>query len=202
MRTTCGWLVLPVFSLLACQPAAKEEGSAAMQETAAAAEGPAAGTPEWKVWNATSAAPATISGSATVMDWPAQEGGEMTVLREGTNGWTCMPDMPHSPGNDPMCLDGSFLAWAGAWMTRTKPDIPSVGFGYMLQGGTDASNTDPYATAPAPGADWVKAGPHVMMVIPNPAALESLPTDPNNGGPWVMWKGTPYAHVMMPVAGS
>jgi hypothetical protein len=37
-----------------------------------------------------------------------------------------------------------------------------------------------------------------MMVISDQALLESLPTDPKNGGPWVMWKGTPYAHVMIP----
>ena len=24
--------------------------------------------------------------------------------------------------------------------------------------------------------------------------------DPNNGGAYVMWKGTPYAHIMVPVA--
>jgi hypothetical protein len=37
-------------------------------------------------------------------------------------------------------------------------------------------------------------------VVPNPANLEGLPTDPSSGGPFVMWKGTPYAHVMVPVA--
>lgn len=200
MRSRFGWLTFPLLIVLACQPAAREEGSGAMQQTAA--ESAAPGTPEWKIANASSAGPATVSADATVMDWAAQEGGEMQVLRPGANGWTCMPDIPNTPGNDPMCLDGSFIAWAGAWMSKTKPDIQGVGFGYMLQGGTDASNTDPYATEPAPGEDWVKAGPHVMMVVPNPASLESLPTDPNNGGPWVMWKGTPYAHVMMPVTGS
>jgi len=29
--------------------------------------------------------------------------------------------------------------------------------------------------------------------------LEGISTDPHNGGPFVMWKGTPYAHVMIPV---
>ncbi len=24
-------------------------------------------------------------------------------------------------------------------------------------------------------------------------------TDPHNGGPYVMWKGTPYAHLMVPI---
>ena len=32
------------------------------------------------------------------------------------------------------------------------------------------------------------------------ALLEGISTDPQNGGPYVMWKGTPYAHVMVPVA--
>src|SRR5262245_12579568 len=31
-------------------------------------------------------------------------------------------------------------------------------------------------------------------------ALDLYPTDPKTGGPWVMWKGTRYAHVMVPVA--
>ena len=26
-----------------------------------------------------------------------------------------------------------------------------------------------------------------------------LPTDPHSGGPWVMSRGTPYAHIMIPV---
>jgi hypothetical protein len=25
------------------------------------------------------------------------------------------------------------------------------------------------------------------------------PIDPWNGGPWAMWKGTKYAHIMMPI---
>ena len=34
----------------------------------------------------------------------------------------------------------------------------------MLSGGSDASNTDPYATGPAPGNNWVATGSHVMIV--------------------------------------
>jgi hypothetical protein len=69
---------------------------------------------------------------------------------------------------------------------------------YMLAGGVDASNTDPYATEPPTGDEWIYTGPHVMIIVPDPAALDGLPTDPNSGGPYVMWKGTPYAHIMMP----
>lgn len=35
---------------------------------------------------------------------------------------------------------------------------------YMLAGGTDASNVDPYAKKPSAGNHWVKTGPHVMIV--------------------------------------
>jgi hypothetical protein len=68
----------------------------------------------------------------------------------------------------------------------------------MLQGGSDASNTDPFATEPGAG-EWVETGPHVMMVVPDPAALANVSDDYRSGAPYVMWRGTPYAHVMMPV---
>lgn len=39
-----------------------------------------------------------------------------------------------------------------------------------------------------------------MILTPDAALLDTLPTDPNAGGPWVMWKGTKYAHIMVPTA--
>lgn len=65
-----------------------------------------------KVASAMSAAPASIANGATVSDWDG------TVLRKGTNAWTCMPDNPESSGNDPMCLDAPWLNWAHAWMNK------------------------------------------------------------------------------------
>lgn len=47
-------------------------------------------------------------------------------------------------------------------MSHKEPASGKVGFMYMLSGGTDASNTDPYATKPAAGNHWVKTGPHTM----------------------------------------
>ena len=38
-----------------------------------------------------------------------------------------------------------------------------------------------------------------MIIVPNPAELEGISTDPYSGGPFVMWKGTPYGHIMVPV---
>jgi len=180
--------------LAACQPPAPKDAQAP-----ATPPGPAAGSPEWKIQNATSAGPRSISAAATVMDWPATPDGKMTELRPGTNGWTCMPDVPSTPGNDPMCLDATFLQWANAWQSRGRVQIKQAGFGYMLQGGSDASNTDPFATKADSTSGWINTGPHVMLVTPNLASLAPLPVDPQNGGPWVMWQKTPYAHVMMPV---
>jgi hypothetical protein len=70
----------------------------------------------------------------------------------------------------------------------------------MLQGGSDGSNTDPFKFTPDSGQSWVDTGPHVMVVVPNVSALAGLSTDSKNGGPYIMWQGTPYAHVMVPVA--
>ena len=44
--------------------------------------------------------------------------------------------------------------------------------------------------------------PHLMIVVPNLASLEGISTDPNNGGPYVMYAGTPYAHIMAPITAS
>src|SRR5438874_1303379 len=56
------------------------------------------------------------------------------------------------------------------------------------------------AATPAPTGDnhWVKSGPHVMVLYPNASQLDAFPSDPANGGPFVMWKGTKYAHLMVP----
>lgn len=38
-----------------------------------------------------------------------------------------------------------------------------------------------------------------MIVVPNPDALKGLPTERTSGGPFVMFAGTPYAHMMVRV---
>ena len=176
---------------------AKKEAAA---PAAAAPAAPAKGTTAWKIQNAESAAPRAIASGATLMEWGATPTAAPVQFRAGTNGWTCFADMPSSPGNDPMCFDAAFGAWATAWMGHKTPNITSFGVAYMLQGGTDASNTDPFKMAPDSGQAWVDTGPHVMVVVPNVQNLRGISTDPKNGGPYVMWQGTPYAHVMVPVA--
>lgn len=86
-------------------------------------------------------------------------------------------------------------------MGHTDPPAGKVGFGYMLMGGSDASNSDPYATKPAEGKAWVDTGPHVMVLNAGSmmAGYPSQADNPDTKEPYVMWPGTPYAHLMIPV---
>ena len=121
------------------------------------------------------------------------------MLREGSNGWFCFPDGPSSPGNDPQCLDQTWLDWLYAFMAGDEPTTQVVGFAYMLQGGSDASNTDPFATGPEEGNEWITSPAHVMLIVPGDLDQSVFSTDPHSGGPWIMWAGTPFEHIMMPV---
>jgi hypothetical protein len=147
--------------------------------------------------SAMAAAPEAIARNATIV--AMDEAMNMRTLREGTNGWTCLPDMAQTPGTDPMCLDQGGMAWAGAWMAHTDPPADTMGFGYMLMGGSDASNTDPFATEPAPGDRWVDTGPHVMIFNIGSSFPGYPTTAADTSVPYVMFAGTPYAHLMLPV---
>lgn len=144
---------------------------------------------------ALSAAPPEIGKTATIKDWDGN------VLKQGSGGYTCYPTPPmmKKMGKEPMCVDKVFEDWGEAWKNHKDFTAKGVGIAYMLEGDTGASNTDPYATSKTSGSDWVVSGPHTMVVVPDNSALDAVSTDPNNGGPWVMWKGTPYAHIMVPV---
>lgn len=146
-----------------------------------------------RIRSASSAAPATVVEHATIVDVDG------TVLREGTSHWVCMPDMPDVANDSPMCLDPTWREVIDAWQNQRDPVFQGIGISYMLQGDLPVSNIDPFATAPSADNQWIQVGgPHIMVVVSDHDVLEGLSTDPDNGGPWVMWKGTPYAHIMIP----
>jgi hypothetical protein len=148
-----------------------------------------------KIALAMSAGPADISKNATIADMTEMSGEPPKELRAGTNGWVC-----YAAVNQPMCLDKEWQRWAAAWMSKSDLKIEGTGIAYMLKGDHGASNTDPYATAPTLNNQWVVSPAHLMLLLPDPKMLDAYPTDPKNGGPWVMWRGTPYAHIMVPVS--
>lgn len=164
-----------------------------------AADAKPAMTDKQMIASAMAAAPPSVSKGATIVAMEAE--GKMRTLRAGTNGFTCMPDNPATPGPDPMCMDKNAMDWVHAWIGHTPPPPGKIGFMYMLAGGTDASNTDPYATKPEPGNHWIKTGAHVMVVGADASFYDMYPksADPDTSVPYVMFAGTPYQHLMAPV---
>ena len=142
---------------------------------------------------AKSAAPLAVTQTATIKTMDGK------MLRQGSSGWTCYPG---TSAIGPMCNRPQWDAVLGAFMKREPVDVEEFSISYMLAGEGEAigvSNTDPFATAPTADNDWVKEGPHLMILVPDQAALEGLSTDPDDPV-YVMWKGTPYAHIMVKIA--
>jgi hypothetical protein len=144
---------------------------------------------EWKIVNALSAGPATITEQAAVMDWPANPKDGMSngrVLRQGANGWTCMPDIPGRPQHDPMCVDETMMKWLIATLAGKQPDIDRVGLAYMLMGEARQGQGAPPAKDPRQVKEWSYVGPHIMVVLPDSAkdALRGINQDLANNQPY------------------
>lgn len=126
---------------------------------------------EPRIAKAVSAAPAAIADNATVM---LLDG---TILRQGTNGWTCFPNVGPAPESDPICGDA---VWKEL-LTREGRNIDKAAIGpglsYML-----ASDT-----------------PHIMVVVTEEGGFEGLNPTPGAGKTWIMWPDKPGRHAMIPI---
>jgi hypothetical protein len=143
-----------------------------------------------KIARAMSAEPDDIARSAKIIDTNAN--GSMVVLREGNNGFTCMPGNPEVIGEPPMCVDAASLQWfAHAKAHRPKPTNTVPGNTYMLAGATQRSDTDANdKTSPA-----IHVGPHWMIMWPFDPKTTGLPTAHRDHGAYIIWAGSPYAHL-------
>jgi hypothetical protein len=150
----------------------------------------AAETTQAKIARALSAAPADVTKGARIVDTDAQ--GKTTVLREGDNGFTCVPGNPKVIGEPPMCADAASLQWFADFKAhKPKPTNTVPGITYMLAGATQRSDSDPYdQTSPA-----MTIGPHWMIMWPFDPKATGLPTSHKPNGAFIMWARTPYAHV-------
>ena len=150
----------------------------------------ASDTPQGKIARAMSAGPDDIARSARIIDTDAQ--GNTVVLRDGNNGFTCMPGNPKVIGDPPMCVDGASLQWfadAKAHKPRPTNTVPDIT--YMLSGATQRSDSDPNdKTSPA-----ITVGAHWMIMWPFDPNTTGLPTTHKPTGAYIMWAGSPYAHL-------
>jgi hypothetical protein len=147
-------------------------------------------TTQAKIARAMSAGPSNIASSARIVDTDAQ--GKVIVLREGDNGFTCMPGNQKMIAEPPMCADAASLQWFADFNAhKPKPTNTVPGITYMLAGATQRSDTDPYdQTSPA-----MTIGPHWMIMWPFDPKTTGLPTAHKPTGAFIMWAGSPYAHV-------
>ena len=139
------------------------------------------------------AAPADIVAKATIV--MAQDGKTKT-LQTGANGFTCMI----IPDGTPLCADENGMTWLKALMAKSDPSN-KIGFVYMLAGDNGTSNHDPAEAASH--QHWVHTGPHVMIVGPPVREMSGYPRNVDVADatqPYVMWPGTKYEHLMLPVA--
>jgi len=148
---------------------------------------------EAMIASAKSAGPSSVTSDATIK---APDG---KVLQEGSSSYTCYPQQEII---GPMCNESVWDSLIGAMLNKESFEPDKFSVSYMLAGEGTAlgvSNSDPYASDPGASDDWVKEGPHLMIVVPDRAILEGLSTDPNDPV-YVMWKDTPYAHIMVKIS--
>jgi hypothetical protein len=139
------------------------------------------------------AAPDQIVSKASIV---MMQDGKPRMLQTGSNGYTCLI----APDGTPLCADENGMEWVKA--VGAKADPPNkVGFIYMLAGDTGTSNHDPHQRETH--QHWVQTGPHVMIVGPTVREMPGYSrtadvADPTQ--PYVMFPGTAYEHLMLPVA--
>jgi hypothetical protein len=143
-----------------------------------------------KIVRALSAGPSNVSRGATIAEMDSH--GNMHVLRQGTNGWTCMPGSATEVGEPPMCADEVAMQWnKDSREHKPKPTNTVPGIEYMLAGATQRSDSDPFDKTDPP----IKIGPHWMILWPFDPKTSGLPTTHRPTGAYIMFAGTPWAHV-------
>ena len=159
---------------------------------------PEPGSVPWKIQNARSAAPASISAGARVRERMNPDTAWGAVLAQGDSTWTCIADDPNTQANDPYCIDGEGARFVEAWRAQRPPRLSGMGIAYILQGSASASDTDPFKTMPDSGQQWLVDPPHIGIAMPNARSYAGLPTRRRTDGPWVKFAGTPYAYIIIP----
>jgi hypothetical protein len=145
---------------------------------------------------AQSAGPAHISNDATIM--VVGEDGKLVEAKKGTNGFTCIPSVDMKPESGPLCFDAAVGQWIEALQNKKeKPGNTVPGISYMARGGFHWEKDGKVIMEEEPGAKPVKEPPHWMMMWPFTSADTKLPNSPNPSGVWIMFDGTPYAHLMV-----
>jgi hypothetical protein len=143
-----------------------------------------------KITRALSAGPTSVTAQATIAEPDGH--GALRILRPGTNDFTCMPGDASGIGMPPLCADKVAMQWNKDFEERKpKPTTTVPGVEYMLAGATQRSDSDPLDQSSPP----IKIGPHWMILWPFDPRTSGLPATHKATGAYIMWAGTPWAHV-------
>jgi len=143
-----------------------------------------------KIKRTLSAGPSSITNDASVAEIDSD--GRMKILRQGTNDFTCMPGDPTGVGTPAMCADKVAMQWNSDFEHHeARPSTTVPGIEYMLAGATQRSDSDPFDKTSPP----IPIGPHWMILWPFDQKATGLPTTHKPTGAYIMWAGTPWAHV-------
>lgn len=150
--------------------------------------------------------PSEMRAAATVLGYGSD--GKLGVLRKGNGGMTCLARDPkatafhvacYHDSMEPFMARGRELRASGVSGTQVDtvrfreakagtlklPDHPASL--YSLTGGSFDART-----GTAPGARWL----YVVYIPYATAASTGLSDKPQEGAPWIMFPGTPKAHIM------
>jgi hypothetical protein len=164
---------------------------------------------DWMISTAVLAAPAEYREGAEVRAWTDE--GRLTTLREGSNDMICLADRPgdgrfraacYHASLEPFMESGRALRRQGlegmerqearwAEIRAGRIEMPPAAMVYNL--GLDTEDFDPDTLDPATGGRL-----HAIYMRGATAESTGLPTTPGDG-PWLMFPGSPSAHVMISI---
>jgi hypothetical protein len=149
-----------------------------------------------KIKLALTAAPSSIAKGAGVM--VLGEDGKLTEIKKSENGFNCLPALENDPEPDPICFDDAVGQFIESFLSKAeKPSNTVPGVAYMAHGGYHWERDGKVLMEKEPGAKRVKEPPHWMIMWPFKSEDTKLPNRPNPSGAWVMFDGSPYAHLMI-----
>lgn len=172
------------------------------------AQAPAIPPVEQQIAAAVLPLPADLRAGATVMGY--REAGKLTVIRRGGNGMTCLALYVvrgnfhvacYSDSLEPFMARGRELRDQGV----NAQQVDTVRFAEVASGklrmppmGTLYSLSAPKENYDAATNSLKGAAPLTVVYVPNatPASI-GITAVPTSNGPWLMFPGTPKAHIMI-----
>ncbi len=139
---------------------------------------------EAQIARAIAAGPSHVTEFARIEGSDAQ--GNRVVLREGNNGFTCLPGNPQMVGRPASCSNQAAQQWSADLAAgKPAPTNTAAGFIFMQSG----------ATALSPSGDIIDIGPQWMITWPFDPKATGLSATAKDSGAYILWSDTPYAHL-------